>query len=97
MDKIHVADVALNNVIHELRTLEATANQITTQCVQEISGQLNNIESGFRKDLQQFIDSVVGLNGQLIRNLEENVEALEERKSKIVLYEEQSYIKRNIG
>ena len=97
MDKIHVTDASLSNAINELRTLEATANQAATKCSQEISGQLDNIESNFRKDLQQFVDTVIGFNNQLIRNTEENVEALEERKRKIPPYEAQSYKKRNIG
>lgn len=97
MDKILVTDTALSNVINELRTLEQSANQTATQCSQAIAGQLDNIESNFRKDLQQFVDAVIAFNGQLIRNTEENIEALEERKSKIPPYEAQSYKKRNIG
>lgn len=97
MDRIKVSDTALSSSAIALQQLEYQATSISSICVQKVTAQLPEIESNFRKDVEQFLDEVKALNEKLKMCIDENVSAISDRIAKLAEYETHTYQRRNIG
>ena len=96
MDRISVTDATLQNAYVVLQQLNDSSESITTQCISALSSQLNGLDSTFRVDVQRYIETITTLKEKLKYCIDENMNAISERLSKIPDYENKTYKKRNI-
>lgn len=97
MDRIKVSDAALSNSLVVLQRLADQSAQATNTCVQQLSAQLSEMDSEFRKDVEKYIADVKALHKKLNDCVYENIAALNDRLKNLAEYETHNYIKRNIG
>lgn len=97
MDRIKVSDTALSSSALALKRLDDEATSITSSCVQQVTAQLPELESNFRKDVAQFLEKVKSLNEKLKMFIDENISAINERVTNLAEYETHIYQRRNIG
>ena len=96
MDIVSVTDNALQKAYVTLKQLKENSESITTLCTSNISSQLSNIDSIFRKDLNRYIEMLTDFEKKLIQCIDENILALNDRYRKIPDYVNSSYKKRKI-
>lgn len=97
MDKIKVSDEALRSLIVTLEQLENQTTIISSTCIQQLTGQLSELETNFKKDIMKYSEDIKALNDRLMQCIDENVSAISERIVKLAEYETQTYQRRNIG
>ena len=97
MDRIKVSDAALRNSAATLQQLDEQANGVSSTCIHQLSAQLSELETNFRKDIEKYIEEVRALNTKLRLCVDENVSALADRLVKLAEYETHTYSRRNIG
>lgn len=97
MDRIKVSDTALSSSALALKRLEDEVTSITSSCVQQVTAQLPELESNFRKDVAQFLEGVKSLNEKLKTCIDENISAINDRMTNLAEYETHIYQRRNIG
>lgn len=97
MDRIKVSDEALRSAAVALQQLRDQATSISSSCVQQVTAQLPELESNFRKDVAQFLEEVKSLNEKIKMCVDENVSAIADRMTNLAEYETHTYQRRNIG
>lgn len=97
MDRIKVSDEALRSAAVALQQLGDQATSISSSCVQQVTAQLPELESNFRKDVAQFLEEVKSLNEKIKMCVDENVSVIADRVTNLAEYETHTYQRRNIG
>ena len=97
MDIISVTSEALKSVYLTIQQLADNTEEITNQCVSELSSSINNLDSKFSVDIRRYVETVEMLQEKLKDCIEENMIALSDRFNKIPYYEACSYKQRRIG
>lgn len=97
MDKISVTDASLQNSYIILQQLSDSSEAITEKCISALMSQLSNLDGGLKKDIQSHVEEITKLKRKLKYCIDENMNAIADRFSKIPDYENQTYKKRNIN
>lgn len=97
MDRVKVSDTALRSSAAALQQLGDQASSIFSSCIQQVTAQLPELESNFRKDVAQFLEEIKSLNEKLKMCVDENVSAIADRMTNLAEYETHTYQCRNIG
>lgn len=97
MDKIHVSDEALRNSSAALQQLADQSANITAACVQQLSSQLSELDTNFRKAVEGYIADAKSVDKKINACIYENIAAISDRIAKLAEYETHNYSKRNIG
>ena len=96
MDKISVTDASLQNSYIILQQLSDSSEAITEKCISALTSQLSNLDGGLKKDIQSHMEEITKLKEKLKYFIDENMNAISDRFSKLPDYEKQTYKKRNI-
>ena len=96
MDKISVTDASLQNSYVILQQLSDSSEAITEKCISALTSQLSNLDGGLKKDIQSHMEEITKLKEKLKYCIDENMNAVSDRFSKLPEYEKQTYKKRNI-
>lgn len=93
MDIISVTETALTNVYLTLQRLRDDSEIITLKSEQHLSQLLTSLDESFRRDIQQYLETINKLKEKLKYCIDENMVAIIDRLNKLPDYEKSAYKK----